>query len=81
MQMKEDNKVTLKLENGDTECVLLKHGPPAEMNAEFEKFSEVIRPSPNNANETCFLRQPGLQGGQAVQQAHLRTSLKRRGLW
>ena len=41
MQMKEDNKVTLKLENGDTECVLLKHGPPAAMNAEFEKFSEI----------------------------------------
>ena len=41
MQMKEDNKVTLKLENGDTECVLLKHGPPAAMNAEFEKFSKI----------------------------------------
>ena len=41
MQMKEDNKVTLKLENGDTECVLLKHGPPTAMNAEFEKFSEI----------------------------------------
>ena len=41
MQMKEDDKVPLKLENGDTECVLLKHGPPAAMNAEFEKFSEI----------------------------------------
>ena len=41
MQMKEDNKVTLKLESGDTECVLLKHGPPAAMNAEFEKFGEI----------------------------------------
>ena len=41
MQMKEDNKVTLRLEDGDTECVLLKHGPPAAMNAEFEKLSEI----------------------------------------
>ena len=41
MQMKEDDKVRLKIENGDTECVLLKHGPPAAMNAEFEKFSKI----------------------------------------
>ena len=41
MQMKEDDKVTLMLENGDTESVLLKHGPPAAMNAEFKKFSGI----------------------------------------
>ena len=46
MQMKEDHKVTLKLENGDTECVLLKHGPPAAMNAKFEKFSEIYSAFP-----------------------------------
>ena len=35
-QMKEDDKITLI----DNECVLVKHGPTAAMNAEFEK-SEI----------------------------------------
>ena len=41
MPMKEDDKVTLKLENDDIECLLLKHGPPAAMNAEIEKLSKI----------------------------------------
>ena len=42
--MKEDDKITLI----DNECVLVKHGPPAAMNAEIEKkiysaFSEQCK--------------------------------------
>ena len=41
MQLEIDEKVTLKIYNVDTECVLLKHGTPAAMAVEYESLREL----------------------------------------
>ena len=41
MQLEIDEKVTLKIDNVDTECVLLKHGTPAAMLVEYESLREL----------------------------------------
>ena len=41
MQLEIDEKVTLKIDNVDTECVLLKHGTPAAMAVEYESLREL----------------------------------------
>ena len=41
MQLEIDQKVTLKTDNVDTECVLLKHGTPAAMAVEYKSLGEL----------------------------------------
>ena len=41
MQLEIDEKVTLKIDNVDTECVFLKHGTPAAMSVEYESWREL----------------------------------------
>ena len=41
MQLGIDQKVTLKIDNVDKECVLLKHGTPAAMAVEYESSREL----------------------------------------
>ena len=41
MQCEIDEKVTLKIDNVDTECVLLKHGTQAAMAVEYESLRKL----------------------------------------
>ena len=41
MQFEIHQKVNLKIDNVDTECVLLKHGTPAEIVVEYESLREL----------------------------------------
>ena len=41
MQLEMDEKVALKIDNMDTECVLSKHGTPAAIAVEYESLREL----------------------------------------
>ena len=41
MKLEIDEKTNLLLNGSEIECVLLKHGPPAAMQIEFERYQEI----------------------------------------
>ena len=51
MQLEIDQKVTLKVDNVDTECVLLKNGTPAAMAVEYESPKLACEEATKAANQ------------------------------
>ena len=83
MKLENEGKTNLMIDGSEVECVLLKHGPPAAMQVEFERNREIYEAFAQQFENSVSVPHLQVQSGPIAEVGHQQQyyQLQVQGLW